>query len=133
MEAERGQAVAEVEVDRRREGLQHRQLVGGELCLPELADLEEPLADLVLGRRDALAEPRLPVALHDGTVERQDPRERLGRLRADGEVAEADEAVEVLMLELGEDGVERQQVAVRVRDTPIRFTSRAPGRGSQRR
>ena len=38
------------------------------------------------------------------------------RLRAEADVAEADDAVDLLLLEVGEDGVEREQVAVDVRD-----------------
>ena len=70
----------------------------------------------------------VPVPLDDRTAERENAGERLRRLRADGDVAEADEAVELLALELGEDGLEGEQVAVESEMTPMRFTSRAPGR-----
>ena len=98
------------------EAAHRREVLGGELRHPELPDLDEPLADLVVRGRDAVAEPLVPVPLDDGTAERQNAGQRLGRLRADGDVAQADETVELLALELGEDGLEREQVAVRIRD-----------------
>ena len=52
----------------------------------------------------------------DRAAELADAREALVRLRPEADVAEADDAVDLVTFEVGEDGVEREQVAVDVRD-----------------
>ena len=90
-------------------------LVGQELR-PPAADLVEHDPDRVVGRREAVDRPRVPVAEDDRAAELPDAVEALVRLRPEADVAEADDPVDLLLLEVGEDGVEREQVAVDVRD-----------------
>jgi hypothetical protein len=68
--------------------------------------------------RDACGEPVVPVPLDHRAAEVAKARERLGPLRADRDVPEADELVDLVSLQLGEGGLERDQVAVQVGDQP---------------
>ena len=99
---------------------QNRAVAVGELVGPECVDLVQDRGDLVLRRRRRrpLDEPGVPVAHDDGTAEPLHPGERLTRLRAGGDVAEADEPVDLLPLELRQHRLERDQVAMDVRDQP---------------
>ena len=111
-------------------GLEVRHVVPvllGKLLRPPRADLRQALCELVLGRREAAEEVRVPVAHHDRATERLHALERLRRLRPDRDVAEAEEAVDIVVLELGEDGVQREAVAVDVRDQRDPHRTSLPG------
>ena len=90
-------------------------LVGEELR-PPFAGVHELLSDLVLRLGHSLEKAGVPVAHHGQAVELADSGQGLGGLRTDGDVAEADDLVQILFLELGDDRVEREAVAVDVRD-----------------
>jgi hypothetical protein len=83
---------------------------------PPRRGLDEHRCDLVLGFGHVAEEGRVPVAHDQGAVELTDTRQRLRGLRADRNVSEADDLVDVLALELGKHSLERRAVAVDVRD-----------------
>ena len=70
----------------------------------------------IVGRREAVDRPGVPVAEDHRAAELADALEALVRLRPEADVAQADDAVDLVALEVGEDGVERKEVAVDVRD-----------------
>jgi len=115
MEEEHFEAV-EVDGERRREAPHELTVLVREELRPPLAGVDELLPDLVLRLGHSLEKAGVPVAHHVQTAELADAGQRLGRLRADGDVAETDDLVEILFLELGNDRVEREAVAVDVRD-----------------
>ena len=90
-------------------------LVGEELR-PPLAGVDELLSDLVLRLGHSLEEAGVPVAHHVPATELADSGKRLGWLRANGDVTETDDLVDVRFCDLGEDRVEREPVAVDVGD-----------------
>jgi len=115
MEEEHFEAV-EVDGERRREAPHELTVLVGEELRPPFAGVHELLADLVLGLGHSLEKAGVPVA-HDGqAVELSDSGQGLGGLRPDGDIAKADDLVQILFLELGDDRVEREAVAVDVRD-----------------
>ena len=109
---------SDLELDRGREAGHVLAVGGGEVRGPPLADLDQLLADLVLRRRHVTEERRVPVPHDHRALELADALERLRGLRADGDVAEADELVDALALELLQHRVQRQAVSVDVRDQP---------------
>ncbi len=74
---------------------------------PPGADLVEHDPDRVVGRREAVDRPAVPVAEDHRAPELLDARQAFVCLRAETDVAEADDPVEVLLLEVGEHRLQR--------------------------
>src|SRR3954462_15314713 len=96
----------EVYLDRERKALQEHSL-----RLAQLGSLPCPLfADQLAGRtgerRPAFEQPGVPVAEDDGAAELLQPFDRLAGLRPRSDVTEADDSIDALGHELGQDGVE---------------------------
>ena len=98
------------------EGVDERAMLVGQLPGPPFAHLDELAPDLVLLSREAVDEVRIPVPEDDRAPELAHAFERLGRLRADGDVPEAQDLVHALARDLLQHGVERGQIAVDVGD-----------------
>jgi hypothetical protein len=81
-------------------------------------NLVQELRELVVCGGKLADEGGVPVAHHDRAAERAHAGERLRRLGPHGDVAEADELLHALPLELAQDGLERRQVPVEVGDQP---------------
>src|SRR5262249_30373002 len=118
VKANRGRSVPELEVVRTHERAHVVEIVRAELVGPETPEPPQLHRDLVTagGRRRLIEEEGVPVAHDHGTAELADARERLDRLWTDGDIAETDDPVDTLALELGERRVEREEVPVNVGD-----------------
>ena len=115
MDAEDGGA-ADGDLDRGRQAPEVVPLVVAELRRPPFALLAELVARRRRQRRDAVDEPGVPVAEDDGAADLPDPPHGLDRVRPGRDVAQADELVDAGAVELGENGVQRERVAVEVGD-----------------
>ena len=111
-------SAVEIELDTGRKGGEEGLLRLAELrCRPvALVAQLRPRFTGQMGR--ALEEPAVPVSDHHGAVERLQPLDRRPGLRSCGNVAEADEPVDARLLEILEDGLEGEPVAVEVGDQP---------------
>ena len=110
-----------------------RTVLSGQVPGPPLAHLDELPAELGLvgsGKPSRKYASQLPITT--GQSELAHALERLGRLRPDRDVAEAEDLVDAFLLDLREHGLQRGQVAVDVGDErePHALSRR---RGSARR
>src|SRR5439155_9342202 len=93
---------------------------------PPLGELDEHLADLILGLGHLAEERGVPIPHDRATAQLTDTGQRLARLRADGDVPEADDLIDVFAFELAEDCIEREPVAVDVSDQAETHGEEAP-------
>src|SRR5439155_14536609 len=88
-----------------------------ELLRPEGPHFQQFLAGVALATRlDAVEHPRVPVADDARAIEPADPLYRAARPWADSEIPETDEPVDRFLVESREYGLERREIAVKVRD-----------------
>ena len=116
VEREQLASAAERDRQRRLERLDVRETFGAELRPRPLAHVQLPLGRHLHAGVD-VEEERVGVAEHDRTVELPQVREHVGGLAAALErVAEADDLVHGIALEVGGDSLERDRVSMDVRD-----------------
>ena len=130
VEGEQRPATAEVELDGRLEAAMELEQLGRESGLRPASGLELLLGDRFLAGVECEQEV-VGVSHHGRAAELTQPLEALRRLRAALRVvAEADDAIDVLLDQVGEERVERDRVAVDIRedrDPQAATTGCAPG------
>ena len=91
-------------------------MLGTELCGRPGARVDEHLRELPVDLRLVAEHACVPVPHDRRAAKGTQAFDRLDRLRADSDVAETDDSVDAIAVEIGEHLVERGQVAVNVCD-----------------
>ena len=115
MDAEDGRAV-ELQLHLLGERCQEGLVSVIELRRAPLALVAQPRPGVAGQVRHPVEHPRIPVAEHDRAVETTQPLHRLARQGPGRDVSETDDPLDAGLLQLAEDGLEREQVAMQIRD-----------------